>query len=121
MFNIFMFVVFCISLIISNKIWHSLVDTIVVLGLMSTLLLGLLYIVPIVQTNITRIPERVERVGDCYSVVLDGQKYDDVIVVIDERDESDQYSVTIHTEETLFKKKYETVTLMVPAEVEVLK
>ena len=112
------YVILCILIVTSLEIWKSLKGTIASLVLIVIFLLGLLAGVPVFQTDITGIPDRVEKAGDRYSVVMNGQRYDDVEAVFDRADE---YSVRISKQETLFGGTYETVTLTIPTEVKVLK
>lgn len=117
LFAIILYVILCVVIIVSLDIWRNLVEVIVSLGLTASIFFTLLYVVPMFQTEVTGIPDRVEKAGDCYSVVMNGKRYDDVEVAYDT---VDQYLVRIDKQESWFEYTHEFVTLVIPVEVEVL-
>ena len=117
LFAIILYVILCVVIIVSLDIWRNLVEAIVSLGLTASIFFTLLYVVPMFQTEVTGIPDRVEKAGDCYSVVMNGKRYDDVEVAYDT---VDQYLVRIDKQESWFEYTHEFVTLVIPVEVEVL-
>lgn len=117
LFAIILYVILCVVIIVSLDIWRNLVEAIVSLGLTASIFFTLLYVVPMFQTEVTGIPDRVEKAGDCYSVVMNGKRYDNVEVAFDT---VDHYLVRIDKQESWFEYTHEFVTLVIPVEVEVL-